>query len=105
MVQNGNVEEAIKAYESQNYVEKFKQEAFDKVEIIEARKKLEIVENQKFESMQNLLAAIERQAELKKKQEEERRKAEEARRKAEEEAKKQAEEEARRQAEEETYDC
>ena len=61
MVQNGNVEEAIKAYESQNYVEKFKQEAFDKVEIIEARKKLEIVENQKFESMQNLLAAIERQ--------------------------------------------
>ncbi|MCQ2608680.1 MAG: tetratricopeptide repeat protein [Bacteroidales bacterium] len=61
MLQEGRIDEAIKAYENKRYVEKFKQEASDIVEINEAQKRLEIVEAHKKESMQNILAAIERQ--------------------------------------------
>ncbi len=61
MLQEGKIDEAIKAYESKQYVEKFKQEASDRHEINEARKRLEEVDAQKQESMQNILSAIERQ--------------------------------------------
>lgn len=61
MLQAGNVDEAIKAYEDQNYLEKFKQEAADKVEIVAARKKLEDLESQKNQAMESIMASIERQ--------------------------------------------
>ena len=61
LLQNGDIDEAIRAYESQNYLEKFKQEVSDKNEIASARKKLEELERQKAMSMESLLASIERQ--------------------------------------------
>lgn len=61
MLQAGNVDEAIKAYEDQNYLDKFKQEAADKVQIVAARKKLEDLESQKNQAMESIMASIERQ--------------------------------------------
>lgn len=63
LVQTGRIEEAIAKYEEQNYVEKYAKEVTELREVSEAMEQLSIVYNNKIQSRDSLLAAINRQIE------------------------------------------